>query len=415
MNKYFTLYPTTKFTYSNEEGCLYNTLNGNVIALSKEQKDLLIMSENGNRVDQLDSGKLKFYDSLEHAMLGAYGEHPIAVESTFWGENGFFDQAVGKKRSFEILQIELTGDCNFNCIFCEKESDLVFRKTGCKRWGSAEKENNLSFDEWSKYIKEASYLGCKKVQLFGGEPLLDWARLKKLLLIINDIGIEDIEIYTNASLLDDDNMCFFKERNIKLKVQISNVTNNHQILGISKDLDYQEILDTLQNHDIRYEVLLLISKYNEEFFEEYIKMFQEIGCKYQIDFIHPYPHNSHYSEKYKGFVLDYKKKLVKVNPMNLGVLQLKNPCYSKMVAISVTGEVYPCIMSRFLSYGKLDGDNSLTDVLNEEYDLLKNLTKSKMHSCKECVYRYACLDCSAIEISASKGLFSCKNCSLIEA
>lgn len=71
-------------------------------------------------------------------------------------------------------------------------------------------------------------------------------------------------------------------------------------------------------------------------------------------------------------------------------------------------------MSRYTEYGSVDGSNSLVGTLNEEYEMYRNLSKDKMVSCKDCVFRYACVSCSAIEISASRGLFSSKNCSLLK-
>lgn len=414
MKKYFTLYSTTHFLYSKDKGCLYNTLNGNVISLDKRQKDLLVFSENGNKINELSKDELDFYDNLEKNLLGTYGDKTVTIEPTFWGENSFFSKVSGNKRNFEVLQIELTGECNYNCVFCDKNSDLIYRKTGCKRWKTNCNDKKLNIKEWKKYIGEAFKLGCKKIQIFGGEPLLQWDLLKEIINISYNIGIEKIEVYTNGSLLNKDKLLFISEQKIKLIIQISNIDNNKEILGIDIDMDYEKIINLLKIYNIEFEILVLISKYNEQYVNEYIKKIKMLQCKYKIDFIYPFPENKHFSKQYMNLVLDYRKKLIKVNPINFGLVMLKNPCYSRIIAISQYGIVYPCIMSRFMAYGKLNGENCIVDILNYKYEDLKELNKSRMYSCKECVFRFACVNCSAIEISASNGLYSCKNCSLIE-
>lgn len=85
MKKYFTLYPTTHFLYSKTRGCLYNTLNGEIISLNQQQKNLLVLSENGNDLKELNQDELDFYTELENKMLGSYGDKPVVIEPTFWG------------------------------------------------------------------------------------------------------------------------------------------------------------------------------------------------------------------------------------------------------------------------------------------------------------------------------------------
>ena len=414
MKKYFTLYPTTHFLYSKTRGCLYNTLNGEIISLNQQQKKLLVLSENGNDLKELNQDELDFYTELENKMLGSYGDKPVVIEPTFLGENLFFNKVSGNKRNFEVLQIALSSECNFNCVFCDKFSNLVYRKTGCKRWTSNGTNERMTDKGWEKYIKEAFQLGCKKIQFFGGEPLLQWNLLKRLISISFDIGIQEIEIYTNGSLLSKEKLNFIKKRKIKLIVQISNMKNNKGILGIAQNIDYERILKLLTDTHVVFEILFIVSKYNEEKIEKYIEIIRDYQCRYRLDFINPFPENIHYSKKYAKFVFDYKRKLIKMNPVNIGILMLKNPCYSKAICISEERVVYPCVMSRLTSYGKLNEKNHLTEILNEKYEELVNLNKGKMQSCKQCVYRWGCISCSAIEISASNGIHSCKNCSLIQ-
>src|SRR5699024_6867304 len=147
----------------------------------------------------------------------------------------------------------------------------------------------------------------KKIQFFGGEPLLQWNLLKRLISISFDIGIQEIEIYTNGSLLSKEKLNFIKKRKIKLIVQISNMKNNKEILGIAQNIDYERILKLLTDKHVVFEILFIVSKYNEEKIEKYIEIIRDYQCKYRLDFINPFPENIHYSKKYAKFVFDYKR------------------------------------------------------------------------------------------------------------
>ena len=75
-----------------------------------------------------------------------------------------------------------------------------------------------------------------------------------------------------------------------------------------------------------------------------------------------------------------------MNPVNIGILMLKNPCYSKVICISEERVVYPCVMSRLTSYGKLNEKNHLTEILNEKYDRMVEKTR-RVRTCAWKKYR----------------------------
>lgn len=98
------------------------------------------------------------------------------------------------------LDIELTERCNNNCMHCcinLPEHDEEARR------------KELSTDELKKILKEAASLGCLKVRLTGGEPLLrpDFA---ELYLYIKKLGVK-VLLFTNATLINDELVQLFKK------------------------------------------------------------------------------------------------------------------------------------------------------------------------------------------------------------
>ncbi|AOP32653.1 hypothetical protein A0128_01475 [Leptospira tipperaryensis] len=96
----------------------------------------------------------------------------------------------GFGRSFQTLRISLLDRCNFACTYCVDEDVRLSRKNSF-----------LEVDEWIRIVHELhSLLHLKKVRLTGGEPTL-YPHLKILVRELKNLGIPQISLTTNGSIL----------------------------------------------------------------------------------------------------------------------------------------------------------------------------------------------------------------------
>jgi GTP 3',8-cyclase len=88
------------------------------------------------------------------------------------------------------LRISVTDRCNLRCTYCMPE-DVTFRP----------KNELLSFEEITHFVRVAAPLGINKIRLTGGEPLVrrDLPKLVAMLAAIP--GITDLGLTTNGILL----------------------------------------------------------------------------------------------------------------------------------------------------------------------------------------------------------------------
>lgn len=88
------------------------------------------------------------------------------------------------------LRISVTDRCNLRCTYCMPE-EVVFM----------DRQQLLSFEEITQFVRVAATLGIDKVRLTGGEPLMrrDLHRLVEMLVPIP--GIKDVGLTTNGLLL----------------------------------------------------------------------------------------------------------------------------------------------------------------------------------------------------------------------
>jgi MoaA/NifB/PqqE/SkfB family radical SAM enzyme len=105
-------------------------------------------------------------------------------------------RSVLGRSGWEILFLELTGQCNERCRHCYAES-------------SPERKEQLSFPEIEAVIHQARALGVRRLQLTGGDPLVS-RHCVAAARLARELGVPEVEIYTNGLALTDslaDDLC----------------------------------------------------------------------------------------------------------------------------------------------------------------------------------------------------------------
>ena len=88
------------------------------------------------------------------------------------------------------LRISVTDRCNLRCTYCMPE-DVTFRP----------KEELLTFEEITHFVRVAAPLGINKIRLTGGEPLVRRDLPKLVAMLATVPGIKDLGLTTNGILL----------------------------------------------------------------------------------------------------------------------------------------------------------------------------------------------------------------------
>lgn len=412
MKKYFRLHPYVKAVDGDKKCSVYNILNGDVFAISKIEYEILKKCEQNVALDEIKDIDYKFISNLKSNGLGLTYNKPVYINEDFYGIphtlSDVFDSVT-----LNSLFIELTNKCNLNCKFC-KCDNVLYRKTGCKKWPS--EKGPLSVEEWKDLISQAKNLRCRNFIIIGGEPLLEFEKLKEIVKYIKSGNMPDtkITIYTNGVLLDDEKIDFIKQHNISICMQLLSDNNQtYQVITGEKgvfDIISKNIY-ALKKSNIPYSLLFLINRFNESEAASVLEKFKDSVIK--IEYIYPID-NDFYSNKYIKQMYDRSKDFIKLSLPMFDKMSKYNVCYQGTLAISCDGSTYPCIMSRKLYLGNIH-DLSLKDILykNETIEY-SNLSKCKIEGCSSCHKRYGCLDCRALEMSATNNLYGMKFCNILE-
>ena len=126
-----------------------------------------------------------------------------------------------KKSGIRNLRLELTNECNFDCVFCSKNSWFSVRCQGCRRSpDSNSSTSKLSLSEWKQVLRDAYNIGFSKLELLGGEPLLYPDLVLDIFEYAKEVGFQDLNMWTNASLLTPELINRIQKLEINLTLQI---------------------------------------------------------------------------------------------------------------------------------------------------------------------------------------------------
>jgi cyclic pyranopterin phosphate synthase len=89
------------------------------------------------------------------------------------------------------LRISVTDRCNIRCFYCMPNENVQF----------VPRDEILSFEEITRFVRVVSQMGVRRLRLTGGEPLVraDLPRLVKQLSALP--GVDDLALTTNGMLL----------------------------------------------------------------------------------------------------------------------------------------------------------------------------------------------------------------------
>jgi uncharacterized protein len=119
------------------------------------------------------------------------------------------DKPLGKSRAPRVLKIQLGLSCNYVCSYCSQ----AFQIADATVSKLADVEHFLT--ELDGWIVDAP----EKIELWGGEPFLYWAKIKRLVPALADrFPAAHFSIITNGSLLDREKIDFIAAHDIAITI-----------------------------------------------------------------------------------------------------------------------------------------------------------------------------------------------------
>jgi MoaA/NifB/PqqE/SkfB family radical SAM enzyme len=213
-------------------------------------------------------------------------------------------------------------------------------------------KDELKTSDWVSVLEQGAALGCREVQFIGGEPTL----FKDLLTLVEksrELGYTFIELYTNATLLTDDQLNELMAYNVNIATSFySHNPETHDLITQRKG-SFERTVRT-------------------------IKMIVQKGMPLRIGIIR-LPQNEGHLQATIDFLvsLGVKRDNIKADRVRgegrgATLVQEKDDyshlcgaCWKGRLAVSSDGAIYPCIFARKFKVGNIMQEQ-LDDVLKKQ-------------------------------------------------
>ncbi len=384
--KYFNLNPHIFFIKGALKGTIYDSKKGDIYCLSEEATKIIhLLVEDAAPIKEtykIADGQqiVKFLNNIIDNELGYYC-------------NNWVSQNLDNVKSTHFVSIvwyEVTSKCNLRCLHCYDKSSP-----------KSLDESSLNMNQEINMLHNISTCCTHRIQFIGGEPFLQFGKLKHLIHEAKQI-FKKIEIFTNGTLIynRDDIFKFISDNNVTIALSLySNIPDIHDGITTVSGSHHKTMttITKLKKYKIPFRVATVLLKQNIHFINVTRKCLQS---DYDVILRASPVILTGRASKHLVDSSVIKKKLITMNrfkqPYNFKKFSFNlnyHNCYGKKLYVANNGNVYPCVMDRRINLGSIT-KQTMEDILGSTaYKRCITMNKDSIDTCKDCEFRYYCHDC----------------------
>lgn len=375
------------FVTGSKNASIYNLREEKVYELNEIAKFSII---NFIEKKQMSTQQKNFVDNLIKKQI----INPSQISKNFEFEKPKF--------KIRFAWLELTEQCNLHCVHC-------YGKFGEPSKCKTEK---MKLEEWYTVIDELYDMGCRDIQLIGGEPFC-YKNIYEIIKYLHEKGFKKITNFTNATLINKDNIEILKKYNVNTRFSLYgyNAETHEAVTQIKGSFEKTvNAIKLLKENNLNVSVAVILMKENELYIDN-IKKFivEDLRIDYNgYDVIRPSCINDNIEHRIKDYSLlsnrYYTFPRFRITKKQFEYNHFYNACLNEKIAVASNGDILPCIFSR----NSIIGNVKSTTL----HDLIQNIqksweiTKNEIRICQNCEYRYACSDCRPLALGVFDDRFA---------
>ncbi len=223
-----------------------------------------------------------------------------------------------------FLWLEVTGKCNLACEHCY---------AGSSPKGS---HGRMQPHHWERVIIEAAEMGCKSLQFIGGEPTV-YPFLNQLIRLATELEM-GVEVYTNLVSMKEVHWETFKSCNVRVATSFYSCHSDvHERITNGKQSFHKTVGNIQQAIQLGLPLRVgLIEMHDDQDIEATERFLRDLGVE------------------------RIGKDQVRSVGRGSNLIQVAQPeealcgaCAQGKAAVVPSGEVFPCVFSRWLSLGNV--------------------------------------------------------------
>lgn len=404
---YFFLNRESYYEMGAVNGAVYNLYTGDVFAIESPLANILELFENkglsiNEAIRSVQSSKnvdeKAIYEQLkqlEKLDLGEFHTNRIFVEKLKPENTKRNRLTEGTSLQLEMLWLKITNSCDLRCIHC-CEPDGTVAKCGCSVNG-VKPEDSLTVDEFKKIIDDAKLFNCREIRFIGGEPLLRKNDLISLIKYARQIEIPFLSVVTNGILFDSEVIDKLADHKVHFKILFHSHNESIHDSMAGMEGSYRKVLAAIKKikeKNYSMDVNIIVTKHNQGDLKETIGFLKQLGIE-KIQFqVLKTEREEVFASAMKTALFKTTAFFPKVRKDQFFLYRECSPCWLGKLSVDSNGDVFPCLMNQREFIGNVR-KMPLANILREFQQIEKYwyLTKDNVDVCKDCEFRYACVDC----------------------
>ena len=372
---HYQLHAHCRLVHGAARSAIYDLLAGKVYSVNQSAVRLLAHAQEADGEKTALETNAAFFDRLTQKGLGGFylsasPQPPAPCEEA--------------APALEFAWLEVTARCNCRCLHCYADA------------AQHDAPDALSLERRLTLLDELRAAGCSAVQLIGGEPLL-YPHWRALVEGIAARGFDFCELFTNATLLDDEALAFLDAHRVQIATTLyaaDAALHDAVTQTPGSFVKTRRAIGKMLDRRMPLRIASIIMKTNEQAVDGLQKLFASLGIEdTPPDVVRPTGRGADRALQ----PTTYRRPTIRppffTSEAEFQRAHFLHPCLAGKIAVSETGEIFPCIFARTLSCGTLQSE-SLAEILRgPALQKIWRTTKDTVAKCKDCEYRYACPDC----------------------
>lgn len=405
--KYFHLFSDIFFERGAVNGALYDITHNRVLPLSPLESHILYQCEHNVSLDQLEGVGPEqvdtFLEKLTQNQLGQYHDTAVRVEKYLPSLNLSINGLVEPPFMLNSVYLQLTSACNLRCTDCGRASLPVWQGCNtCERWPGVTANTQWNPTRLEQVIDELLQYTIANVFIIGGNPLLEPQLLLNTLAHLRQKTPPiNIIIITNGAGLTEEILETLTPLKIKFYFVMLGMNPEEYKKNTGSEQGFADLVNAIfacQRYKIPYAISIVVRPETSDKLAERKQWAEQMGAQRVFFAEHVIQSSEGNVAPLKVLATTGPGRVKGVNAQQFFLRREANTCLSRNIAIAVDGTARPCPMLPQETIGDLSQQSLRELFASREHQPYWQLTKDQVTDCRQCEFRYGCLDCAVIDL-----------------